>query len=202
MGILSIFIQTQPMKKIFLLLTVLSLASCKTANKPITSPADRFLIEDLVELTSAEIKNRYPEANIKEDVGMFDEGTDERPYTILFPDTPDELHITWDNPEKTRTHDIRFSEGKKWKSNTGIKVGTTYKELNQLNGNDISFYGFGWDYSGAVVWNDGKFENSGLFVFLEAKGIPGKFYADHIIKATPEEIALMDMKVKTIMYKR
>ena len=189
------------MKKLVLLLTVLSLASCKTVKDP-AGPADRFVIEDLIQLTSTDIKNRYPDANIEEDVGMFDEGTDERPYTILFPDTQDELHITWDDSEKTRTHDIRFSEGGKWKSNSGIKVGTTYKELNQLNGKEISFYGFGWDYSGAVAWNDGKFENSNLFVFLEAKEIPGKFYADHIVKATPEEIALMDMKVKTIMYKR
>ncbi len=189
------------MKKLFLLFPVLILVSCNTVKDHAASPADRFVIEDLIQLTSSDIKNRYPDANIKEDVGMFDEGTDERPYTILFPDTRDELQITWDDPEKTRTHDIRFSEGGKWKSITGIKVGTTYKELNQLNGKEISFYGFGWDYSGAVVWNDGEFENSNLFVFLEARGIPGKFYGDHIIKASAEEIAALNLKVQTLIFK-
>lgn len=187
-----------------MIILVAASVSCKnTQNASVTSePADRFVIENLTSHSLDELKRLYADANIKEDVGMFDEGTEERPYTILFPDTRDELHITWDNAEKTRIHDIRFTEGGKWKSNTGIKVGTTYEELNRLNEKEISFYGFGWDYSGAVVWNDGKFEDSNLFVFLEARQIPEKFYADHIIEATPEEIALMDLKVNTIMYKK
>ncbi len=194
----------EKMKKLIIIIFAVTLASCKnTRNTQNTgAPADRFVIENLTAHSSNDLKRIYADANIKEDVGMFDEGTEERAYTILFPDTEDELHITWDNAGKTRLHDIRYTEKGKWKSNTGIKVGTTYEELNRLNGKEISFYGFGWDYSGAVVWNDGKFENSNIFVFLEGNSIPGDFYGDHIIEATPEEITSMNLKVNTILYKK
>ncbi len=200
------------MKKLILLICIITFASCKSSKPSGSSEdvisaensakADRFFIENLSEMNSAAINATYPEANIKEDVGMFDEGTEERAYTILYPDSPDEIHITWEDTGKNNIYDIRFSEGGKWRSSTGLKVGTTYNELNELNEKEVSFYGFGWDYSGAVNWNDGKMENSNLFVFLEAKNIPGKFYGDQVIKASPEEIALMDLKVKTIMFKR
>lgn len=195
------------MKKLILLVAILTFISCKSTKTPAPtveeSPAAvSFFIEDLSTMNAVEIKSSYADAKPVEDMGMFDEGTEERAYTILYPETPDEIHISWEDTEKTRIHDIRFSESGKWRSKTGIVVGTTYEELNKLNEKEISFYGFGWDYSGAVDWNGGKLENSDLFVFLEARNIPGKFYGDHIIKATPEEIKYMDLRVKTIMYKR
>lgn len=195
------------MKKLILLITILAIVSCKSTKAPTPaaeeSPATTsFFIEDLSAMNASEIKVAYADAKPVEDTGMFDEGTEERAYIILYPETPDEIHITWEDAEKTQIHDIRFSETGKWSSKTGIVVGTTYEELNKLNEKEISFYGFGWDYSGAVDWNGGKLENSDLFVFLEAKNIPGKFYGDFIIKATPEEIRNMDLRVKTIMYKR
>ena len=195
------------MKKLILLIAILSIVSCKSTKAPAPTPEDSpattsFFIEDLSAMNASEIKVAYADAKPVEDTGMFDEGTEERAYIILYPETPDEIHITWEDAEKTQIHDIRFSETGKWSSKTGIVVGTTYDELNKLNEKEISFYGFGWDYSGAVDWNGGKLENSDLFVFLEAKNIPGKFYGDFIIKATPEEIRNMDLRVKTIMYKR
>lgn len=189
------------MKKLFLLITVLSLASCKTAKEPLASPAERFIIEDLIKLSSEEIKNRYPDAKIKEGMGVYEEGTEERPFCILFPDTHNHLEITWKDLERTEIFDIRFKDKGNWKSSMGIGIGTTIDQLNQLNSIPVSFYGFGWDYSGAVVWNDGKLENSGLYVFLEARNIPEAFYGDHIIKASAEEIAALSLKVQTLIYK-
>lgn len=201
------------MKKILLLTVLLGLASCKSSNKtaqpaPESNEAapetneDKFVIENLTKFDAEELKKNFPEANIKEDVGMFEEGTEERAYSILYPDTPNEIHITWADKDRTKINDIRFSEGGNWKSASGIKIGTTYEELNELNGKPISFYGFGWDYSGAVMWNDGKFEDSNLRIFLAPKSSPaGKFYGDHIIKASPEEIAALDLTVQTIIYK-
>jgi hypothetical protein len=90
----------------------------------------------------------------------------------------------------------------KWKSKTSIKIGSTYDELTKMNQKPISFYGFGWDYSGAVAWNDGKLEKSNVHVFLAPEKEPkNKFYGDHIITATAEEINEMDLKVKAILFK-
>jgi hypothetical protein len=190
------------MKRLILLAMLIGVTSCKSTKTANTSTEDPFVVENLAAYNINEIKQKHPDANMKEDVGMFEEGTEEYPYCILYPGTPDELHITWANEERTTINDIRFTEAGKWKSREGIKPGTTYRELNELNGKPISFYGFGWDYSGAVAWNEGRLENSNLRVFLAPKNEPkNKFYGDFIIDATEEEIEDLDLKVQTVVYK-
>jgi hypothetical protein len=189
------------MKKIALLLSLLVLAACGGSKKVSTAPEDKFLLENLAMATSAQIAQNYSDANIYEDTGLFEEGTIERPYTVLYQGTPDEIQITWNDAARTEIHDIRFSGNGKWHSQTGISIGTTYEELNRLNGREISFYGFGWDYGGAVMWNNGDLESTNVQVFLEPSVEPAdKFYGDHLVKATPEEIKALDLQVKTIMY--
>lgn len=189
------------MKKIILLILIMGIVSCKGSKKT-TSNVDLFVVENLAGMNSEEIKKNYANAEITEDTGMFEEGTEERAYTTLYGNTPDEIQITWKDDEKTRIYDIRFTQDGRWKSQTGIRIGTTYEELNQINNKKISFYGFGWDYSGAVLWNDGKLENSNIFVFLSPDSqAQNNFYGDHIIEATPDEIALLNLKVSTILYK-
>ncbi|MGM0933758.1 MAG: hypothetical protein ACQEWD_09975 [Bacteroidota bacterium] len=186
------------MKKILVIISVLTLFACGSSRN--NASKDKFVIENLQKYSSEDLKREYPDANVREDVGMFEEGTVERAYTILFPDTPNELHVTWKDKSRTEIHDIRFDVDGQWKSDEGIQIGTTYEELNRLNGKDISFYGFGWDYSGAVMWNDGKLENSGLRVFLGPQNEPGNdFYGDRLIEASPEEIEALDLRVETIM---
>ena len=190
------------MRKIFSLFIVLSLASCSSTKNKTLGILDKFVVENLVRFNSEKIKEKYPDANVYEVIGVFEEGTEELPYSVLYPDTPNELNITWTDASRTQIYDIRFSTEGDWRSSTGIRIGTTYEELNELNGEPISFYGFGWDYSGAVVWNEGKFEKSKLRVFLSLEKEPNsKFYHDQIIKASPEEIAVMNLRVGSIVYK-
>jgi hypothetical protein len=50
------------------------------------------------------------------------------------------------------------------------------------------------------MWNEGKMENSGVRVFLAPEGeVADKFYGDRIIKASPEEIKDLNLKVTSIM---
>lgn len=187
------------MKKL-LFVIFLSLVACNSAKKATSNPNAKFSVENLGNMNAMEINQRYSDADIQEGTEMYEEGTVERPYTILYPETEDELHITWEDEGKSKIHDIRFSGNGKWKTDSGVQIGTTYDELNKMNGKDISFYGFGWDYSGAVLWNEGKLENSGLRVFLSPENEPGnKYYGDRIIKASPEEIEAMNLKVSSIM---
>ncbi|MFD1094348.1 hypothetical protein [Salegentibacter chungangensis] len=186
------------MKKVILAIAVLSLVACGGAKKP--GIGEKYTVEQLTELNSEKIKEYYSDANIEEGKGMYEEGTVEKPYTKLYPDTPDELLITWKDENRTRIDDVRFSGNGKWKSDEGIKVGTSYETLNKLNEKEISFYGFGWDYSGAVMWNDGKLEKTNVQVFLAPENeAASKFYGDHLIEASPEEISELDLKVQTVM---
>lgn len=188
------------MRKLFFIAAIILLASCNSAKKGTSGSTAKYTIENLGKMDIQELHKNYPDANMEEGTNMFDEGTEERPYTILYPGTDNELHITWQDEEQTKIYDLRYSTKGKWKSETGVDIGTSYEELNRINGKNISFYGFGWDYSGAVVWNGGKLEKSGLRVFLAPQGPhPDKYYGDHIIKATPEEIKTMDLKVASII---
>lgn len=184
------------MKRIILIIAILSLVAC--GNKNVSK--DRFLAENIKDMNAQELAKTYPEANIYEDTGLFEEGSVKRAFSVLYPDTPNELHVTWKDNERSKIHDIRFSKNGKWKTKKGIEIGTTYQALNELNKKEIAFYGFGWDYGGAVMWNEGSLENSGIRVFLAPEDqVADKFYGDRIIKATPEEIEALNLTVTSIM---
>ena len=190
------------MKQIVILLLIVGSISCSGKRTAAKTAENKFVIEKLSTLNSKEVAEIYKDANIKEDIGVYEEGTEERPYTILYPGTPDEIEITWKDSKRTKINDIRFNELGQWRSSKGIKIGTNYEELNRINNKPIEFYGFGWDYSGAVDWNGGELENSNLRVFLAPQnGPPEKFYGDQIVKASPEEIRNLNLKVQTIIYK-
>lgn len=190
------------MRKILVLGFLFILIGCKSKKLTPDSPR-RYIIGNLADVaTEKKLAKFYPEAEITHGTDMFREGTEERPFTLLYPDTPNEVLIIWNNNAKTQLYGIMISENGKWKSKTGIKIGTTYNELVALNKGPISFYGFGWDYGGAVDWNGGKLENSKVHVFLAPKGkVPNSYYGDKIIKATPEEIEALQLSVQSILYK-
>lgn len=189
------------MRKLLILVTILFLASCKS-KKISADSTNKFVIENLAEVVSGEaLKTLFPNAEISEGTSLFEEATVERAYTILFPDTPNEALLTWKDANRTELHNIRVENGGDWKSETGIEIGSTLEELQRINGKEVKFYGFGWDYSGAVDWNGGKLANTNIRVFLAPEDTPpNKFYGDHVIEATEEEIEALDLKVHTILY--
>jgi len=190
------------MRKFFYLSAILLIVACNSSKNTATTNSNQLFVEDLLEMNAASLKDVFSNEVITEDVGLFEEGTEERVYTVISPNTSDEIHITWKDKNRTKIEDIRIDSNGKWKSKTSIKIGTTYKELTQMNQKPISFYGFGWDYSGATLWNEGKLEKSNVHVFLAPEKEPkNKFYGDQIISATPQEIEELDLKVKAILFK-
>jgi len=165
------------MRKFFYLSAILLIISCNSSKNTTAPSSKQLFVEDLLEMNAASLKDAFPNEVITEDVGLFVEGTEKRAYTVISPNTSDELHITWKDKDRTQTEDIRMDSNGKWKSKTAIKIGSTYDELTQMNQKPISFYGFGWDYSGATLWNDGKLEKLNVHVFLAPKKEPkNKFY--------------------------
>jgi hypothetical protein len=95
--------------------------------------------------------------------------------TIVFPNTPNELIVEWQNElEYKKLSRIRIEkEDSDWKTEEGIKIGTTLDELIEINGKDFNFYGFDWDYGGTTnEWEEGNI-NSQLTVILEPKNPKG-----------------------------
>lgn len=201
------------MKKFFLIGITCIFISCKgkktVADQNNTSDKTNFkvelkhfVLEKIAKMNSSEelLKN-YPDADIKEGVGMFDEGTVERAFTILYPNTKNEIHLIWHTIDKKKLHQVYLSNNGDWRSNKSIRIGTTYNELVAINGKPIHIYGFGWDYGGAVDWNGGNLKNSKLQVFLKPIKQPNtKFYGDRIINPNEEELKELDLSVAQIIY--
>ena len=190
------------MRKLLMLGLILVFASCKSKKLTADSP-QRFVIENLAKISSAQdLKEIYPNAEIEEGTDVFEEGTVERAFTVLYPNTENEVLITWSDQMRTEIHSIRVENPGNWKTRSGISIGTPDQALVEMNG-PIKFYGFGWDYSGAVDWNNGKFADSDIRVFLAPAGTPpNKFYGDSVIEASEEEIAALDLSVQAILFQK
>ncbi|WP_424492997.1 hypothetical protein [Salinimicrobium sp. GXAS 041] len=187
-------------KILFISLAILLMAGCKS--RKLTVDSNRFILENLAQISSSQdLKRIYPEASIEEGNDVFEEGVIQRPYNILFPGTANEALLTWNDVERTQLHHIRVENAGRWETRQGIKIGTTYEELEAFNEGPFEFYGFGWDYSGAVDWLDGKLAGTNIRVFLKPEGTPpNKFYGDRKIEASEEEIDALNLSVQAIMY--
>lgn len=124
------------------------------------------------------------------------------PGFVLFPDTRNAVEIYYDSSiVKDRPAFLRISEkGTDWKSPEGVTIGTTLEELVKINGKAVTFWGFGWDYSGAVSnWNGGKM-HPGLMLILEdtRPQSPESLLGDKEISSTTPGVDLKRIVVRTI----
>jgi hypothetical protein len=92
--------------------------------------------------------------------------------TTLFKGTPDEAQILWKDAARTQPESVmiraetaELNEAKpalkpsQWTTENGLRIGSTLREVEQLNGKAFTVYGFGWDYGGNVSnWQDGKLQ--------------------------------------------
>lgn len=106
------------------------------------------------DMTPADVRkiygdDQFPEATLNGPEGIT------YPGFHLFPGTDDELNISLDS---TGYYAYTTNPGSHWTSaEHGIRVGTSLKDLERLNGGPFIFSGFGWDYGGNVYdWLGGK----------------------------------------------
>ena len=124
---------------------------------------------------------------IREEVGIG-EG-EYTAATIVFPNSPNELIVEWqEGLEYKKLSRIRIEQANaKWKTEEGIKIGTTLDELIEINGKDFKFYGFDWDYGGTTNDWEGGNVNPQLAVFLDTKnpeGAPQELAGDGLFSSS------------------
>lgn len=99
------------------------------------------------------LREGYPGPGV--DLSMEEPETE----TVLFPNEPEKkLIVSWSDLEHQQIATIEIrGEKSLWHTSQGITLGTTLKQLEEINGTPFSLYGFGWDGSGFIVsWNGGK----------------------------------------------
>ncbi len=131
--------------------------------------------EDLLALTSHQyIAAVFGESNVKEDVFYFS-ATQSSKCSVLFPNTSLQVIFIWNDEAgkrdlsyiligghlQTKNSSAYYSpvELNKWQSRQGIYPGMGLKELIQLNGKPVSFYGWQTEQPGFITTkNEGSLD--------------------------------------------
>lgn len=104
-------------------------------------------------LTEAQIIEQFGEDNVIRREMIY-EGEPMGFQTVLFPDTPRELIIIWeDDSSPVKIFNVSITrEDSVYATEEGIRVGTTLLELEKLNGGEpVEFLGFGQEHGGYFV---------------------------------------------------
>ena len=162
------------MKNIYLLLIfIFLLQSCgnkgnKNNADEIKSPPTDTLNNLFNIISETELLKIFGEENIVKDSTYNING--KKVYiNIVYPKTKDQVEIYWTKKDGKNTistikQTALFDDSNnnylletRWKTSFGLKLGTTLKEIEELNGCPFIFYGFGWDNGGFISeFNGGK----------------------------------------------
>jgi hypothetical protein len=169
---------------------------------------NEYILDSLLEMSSeAQLIAKYGKGNVVRDTAYYPEGAGEYFVSVLFPNTADSrLEITWnDSITFSSLNAIMISnDSSRWKTSEGITVGTTLKELIEINKKDVKFSGLGWDYGGYVNWDGGALQHRGLSIVLDApaelnEGIQlDSIYGDQTISSNARLLAKMTLVVSQL----
>lgn len=177
--------------KILIPILTLSLFSCNEAKpdkekidkteKPALDPTTQviedeqketttYILDDLLNYDSEkELIAKFGKENIERMTQYYPEGMGEYTSTLLYPKTPNEVIFSWNddtlNFEKLGTVKIAM-RASEWVTKKGLKIGLSLKDLEKINGKEFKFFGFEWDYAGAVDFNEGTLDDRNTFCAL------------------------------------
>lgn len=130
------------------------------------------------------------------------------PGTLLYPGTPDEIAVTWQDAGRTRVAHIRTTSGQsnRWMTAQGVRVGTLLTDLERLSGRTLEFSGFGWDYGGGLMWS----ETTGdirLRLKVDPADVPasvndpdsGSIKGDHLVRSDRPLVRRLRIRVYELM---
>ncbi|MTB50857.1 hypothetical protein [Lewinella sp. W8] len=126
----------------------------------------------------------------------------------LFPDQAGELSVIFPGGEinlKDLQITIDAPDTTWYGRGTGIRIGTTLAELNELNGNPFELMGFDWDYGGVVTdWRGGNLEDYRIRLAYDYEGrrnegIPMSIVGDKRIMSDLPELADIGVEVIQII---
>lgn len=109
----------------------------------------------------------YGRNNVKREAWYLGEGQ-YRAASAVLKGTKSEFWILWKNDKYTNAERV-IVLGSAWRTSEGLRVGLPLDAVVKINGRNFLFYGFEWDYGGAVEsWKRGRLSRFGddMTVFL------------------------------------
>lgn len=122
------------------------------------------------DMNFSDLKVLYGEASLKDERICGPECIDSVDVTKLYPGTINETIIYWKDKawHKTIAMIMCYQDSSLYHTDKGLKMKSGLSELLRLNGQKISFSGFGWDYGGTITsFNNGRLEKSPLHYELD-----------------------------------
>jgi hypothetical protein len=110
----------------------------------------------------ARLVQTFGQQNVREGNIHLGEG-ESSPGSIIYPNDPQiKIEITWKDTVKfEKINWLYIRKNSKWRLVNGMKIGSSLKDVERLNGRPFKLSGFGWDYSGAVrSWRDGSLDTA------------------------------------------
>jgi len=129
--------------------------------------------------------------------------------TIIYPNTRDEIHITWKDQSRSEVKAIYFTRAdSKWYTQRGLTVGMDLLALTKVNEGPINFYGFNWEYGGTVnSWRKGTLDRFDKYFYVvlsprnptATKSLIQKFSGNNIYSSNTEGVEQLDLVVSRVV---
>ena len=148
-----------------------------------TSKEETPTLEKIAELANnGNLSAEFSTSEMQREIASINEGMDSVKVIWLNRNSTNEVRIDFRPSDSSKVFRITV-EGKesKFHSETGVKLGMTIDELNSTNRKPVDFYGFGWDFAGAVKFNNGQLEGQKLRIYLKTD----KKYGNQFMGDTP-----------------
>jgi hypothetical protein len=160
-------------------------------------------LEEIAELANeGKLSEVFTEEEMRTEIITVNEGMSTLRSTTINPGTANEVHIDFLPNDSTKVWRVTIANASnKYRSETGIKPGMTVSELNTLNRKPVNFYGFQWDFAGAVDFNEGALQDKKLFAYVKSDAkIPSQFIGDAPHSSLDENALKLELYVYKIIY--
>jgi hypothetical protein len=105
------------------------------------------------------LRKAYGAGNVTRVEVPLGEGETEQGTAVFAGDADREIRILWRDTVGSKNPKVIHVKGRGWRTEEGVGLGSSLKELERLNGRPFQITGFGWDYSGTIVsWEGGRLE--------------------------------------------
>jgi len=113
----------------------------------------------------AALQNLFGPGNVKDERICGPECADSIDVTIVYPGKDNEITVYWKDSlyHKTISMIESYAPNSPYRTDKGLKVGSSFDELLKINGKKIIFSGFDWDYGGIIQdYGTGALQNSNI----------------------------------------
>ncbi len=118
--------------------------------------------------------------------------------TYVFPGTEKELILLWTAEDFIHLREVRVTKAASpWKTEEGLAIGSSLKEVEKINGKPFLMSGFQWDYAGSTMsWNLGNIDADLVVTFAEPNRVHRSLLGDHEIRSDDERLRRANPKIQ------